>query len=63
MTARYRRGRAAAFAVGIGASLGLAIGVALAFNPTLSNFEIEGDLTSGVFTGAGGGLENAGVIK
>jgi hypothetical protein len=41
--------------------VGLAIGVALAFNPTLSNFEVDGDLFSGVNQGAGGGSTVTGV--
>jgi hypothetical protein len=53
MTARRTRIRLVSLVTAVGASLGLAIGVALAFNPTLSNFEIEGDLTSGIFNGGG----------
>ena len=53
MSRRHHRTRLIATLTAVGASLGLAVGVALAFNPTLSNFEIEGDLTSGIFNGGG----------
>ena len=61
MSRRHHRIRLLATLTAVGASLGLAVGVAFAFNATLSNFEIDGDLKSGVNEGVGGGPTVTGV--